>query len=139
MTKTNHPNGANYVSPYLTVLDVQRSADFYHQAFKFTISQLCPSEEGAILHGELKYEDQLIMIGKQGAYGGETLAPVTSKVKSPMNLYIYCKDVDAFYQEALTAGATSVSAPENTFWGDRMCSLECPNGYVWCFATHLGT
>ena len=88
---------------------------------------------------QLKYDDQLIMIGKQGAYGGETIAPAVSKIKSPMSLYIYCNDVDTFYQEALAAGAISGSAPENTFWGDRMCQLECPNGYTWCFATHLET
>lgn len=138
MTTLKHPNGATYVSPYLTVLDVVKAAEFYTNAFGFEVKEIVPAHDHTALHGELKYADQLIMLGKQGAYGSETLAPAASKVKSPMSLYIYCDDVDAFYQKAVAAGAISIKVPEDTFWGDRMCALECSNGYHWCFATHLG-
>ena len=46
--------------------------------------------------------------------------------------------MDTFYEKALQQGAKSLSAPEDMFWGDRMCSLQDPEGYSWYFATHLG-
>lgn len=138
MSKNQTPsNGLPWVSPYITVKDVDRSANFYKKAFGIKTSELVPGEDGSTWHGELKYQNQLIMIGKEGAYGGVTKAPMSSGVDSPMNLYVYCEDVDAFHECAVNAGATSLLAPEDTFWGDRMCRLKDIDGYVWSFATAL--
>jgi len=137
MTTKIHPNGATFISPYLTVVDVKKAAEFYQKAFNFTSSELMTLPDGTPVHGALKYKDQIVMIGKQGAYNTNVLAPCVSGVKSPMALYIYCDEVDSFYQNAVAAGAISVVAPQNTFWGDRMCCLQCPDGYEWSFATHL--
>src|SRR5438105_4572539 len=138
MTKSYLPKHATPVSPYITVKNVDKAANFYHKAFGFEILELARDEKNVPVHGELKYKSQLIMLGKEGAYEGKTLSPMTSKVASPMNLYIYCEDVDTFYQLAVKAGAKSLTAPDDMFWGDRMCALQCPDEYTWCFATHGG-
>ena len=66
------------------------------------------------------------MLGKAGVYGGKTLAPKDSGVDSPLNLYVYCENVDTFHKKAVEAGAISLGAPDNMFWGDRMCRLQIP-------------
>ena len=122
----------------LTVVNIVKAAEFYAKAFGFEVKEIVPTQDDEAFHGELKYMDQLIMIGKQGACGSPTLSPASSNVQSPMSLYLYCADVDAFYKNALAAGATSISEPADMFWGDRMCVLKCLDGYHWNFAKHLG-
>lgn len=125
------------VSPYLTLVDVLAGVDFYRKAFDFRVGDLSRDAQGTILHAEVMYYDQLLMFGKQGAHNSPLLAPVTSHVPSPITLYLYCDNVDQFHLKAVTAGAISLASPEDMFWGDRMCRLQCPDGYVWCFATRL--
>ena len=135
---SNLPAGASWVNPYLRVSDVSRIANFYQTAFGFQIRELAPGPEGTICHGELVYREQLIMIGNFG--NADALAPpAISGMESPMALYLYCDKVDTFYETALAAGALSVDAPHDTFWGDRMCRVKDPDGYIWAFATFSGT
>lgn len=131
---SKHSQEIPWVSPYITVSDVEKAAHFYKKAFRFEILELPPGEDGVPVHGELSYKNQLIMVGKQGAWGGTTVTPAHSKVESPINLYLYCENVDEFYQAAVNAGAKSLGAPEDMFWGDRMCRLQDPDSYIWAFA-----
>jgi len=137
--KDPKPENVTWVSPHLTVSDVDTMAKFYEKAFKFQIKELMTGEDGSIWHGELRYKDQLIMLGKAGAYGdmSKTRSPKVTGVESPMNLYLYCEDVDQFYKDAIAAGASSLTIPQDLFWGDRMCRLQDPDGYTWCFATKI--
>ena len=59
--------------------------------------------QGRISHAEVKIGDSIIM-----------LSDSTQEYKAmPAMLYVYVDDVDAVYQKALQAGATSVSEPKN--------------------------
>jgi len=136
---TSSPRPANvpWLIPYLTVQDVDKAADFYVKAFKFEAKELVPGEDGTTWHAELIYQDQMIMLGKENAWGNTTKPPVSNGIESPMGLYLYTQDVDKFYQQALANEAQSVSKPEDMFWGDRMCRLKDLDGFIWSFGTHL--
>jgi PhnB protein len=131
------PGNIPWVSPYIMVKDVDKAVDFYVKAFGFQVKEVAPDEDGSGVHAELTYNDQLIMLGKQGAFGGTTTAPSTSNVESPITLYAYADNVDDFYQHAITNHAEGKQAPEDSFWGDRMCQLQDLDGYIWCFASRL--
>src|SRR5947208_3037975 len=111
------------VSPYLTVIDVDKAADFYQKAFQFTLSEVKSDDDGKGMHAEMDYNGQLIMAGKQGAFGSSLKSPRTSGVESPITLCLYCDNVDEFYKSAVANGAKSISAPEDMPWGHRMCRL----------------
>lgn len=132
------PAGVTWVSPHFTAKNVDELIPFYQKAFGFEVLEAAKGPDGTTWHAELRYKDQMIMIGKSGAYGGTTKSPLETGIESPMNLYIYCEDVDNFYQHAVKSGAKSLAAPEVMFWGDKMCRLQDPEGYFWCFATHVG-
>jgi uncharacterized glyoxalase superfamily protein PhnB len=51
-------------------------------------------------------------------------------------LHVYVPNVDAVYQKALKAGATSVMEPSNMFYGDRSGGVKDPSGNSWYIATH---
>lgn len=130
------PENLPLVSPYVVVQDVDKALKFYEGAFGFKKLSAVPGDDGITVHAEVDYEGQHLMFGRAGAYGGKSESPVKSRVDSPISLYVYCKDVDSFHQKAVSAGAVSVSAPEDSFWGDRMCRVQDPDGYVWAFATY---
>jgi len=116
------------IIPCLTVIDTQKTIDFYKNAFGFTHAN--PTEE----YVEMRYKDVVIMFGPEGEYEKPTKAPKNSGEPCPITLYIYCDDVDTFYTNALKHGAKSVSSPTTMEWNDRMCSLEDIDGYSWSFA-----
>ena len=55
----------------------------------------------------------------------------------PAMLYVYVEDVDATYQRALQAGATSVSEPKDQFYGDRSAGVQDSCGNQWWIGTHI--
>jgi uncharacterized glyoxalase superfamily protein PhnB len=52
-------------------------------------------------------------------------------------LYLYVPNVDAAYQRALKAGATSVMEPADQFYGDRSGGVKDTAGNQWFFGTHI--
>jgi uncharacterized glyoxalase superfamily protein PhnB len=131
------PPGAPWLSPYLCVKDSDKALEFYQKAFGFEKKFAMPGPDGRTGHAEMVYRDALIMFGPEAAYGGQCKAPVTLGIQSPVNLYVYCDDVDALFARATAAGAQVVLPPQDMFWGDRLCKLTDPDGHIWNFATNV--
>ena len=55
----------------------------------------------------------------------------------PVMLYLYVPNVDAAYQLALKAGATSIMEPADQFYGDRSGGVKDAAGNSWFFGTHV--
>jgi len=125
--------------PYMTVQDAAKAIEFYKNAFGFEEVGVSYDDNKKPVHVEMRLHDALIMFAPEGVYGMDNKSPIGSGIKAmPLNLYVYCKDVDALYDKAIKAGAKSKMAPNDGFWGDRYCALVDPDGYEWSFATHLG-
>ena len=140
MSKRPHkPNGIPGLFPYLTVQDAEKSIKFYEDAFGFKVSrQPAKNEQGNIQHAEMMFgNDVLIMFAPEGAWGSTRKAPKSMGVIPSLSLYIYCPDVDALYKQAVSKGAHSVMAPNDSFWGDRYCIILDPDGHEWSFATNV--
>ena len=135
------PAGAPWLMPYLTVKDVDAALDFYQRAFGFEKRMAMPGADGRTHHAEVSWKEAVIMFGPETYHEGSSAckakAPATSGVDSPVGLYLYCDDVDAFHARATKAGAKSVMAPQDMFWGDRLCSVRDPDGHNWTFATNV--
>ncbi len=63
---------------------------------------------------------------------GEAKGPYQPKKTA---IYLNVDDVDATYERALAAGATSISAPADQPYGDRNCGVTDPFGHVWYIAS----
>jgi PhnB protein len=59
-------------------------------------------------------------------YSGQAMA-----APSGVTLHLQVDDADRWYDRAIAAGATSVMAPENMFWGDRYAQVKDPFGHLW--------
>jgi PhnB protein len=50
---------------------------------------------------------------------------------------LFVEDADACYQQALSAGAISVTEMTSLFWGDRGGRVRDPLGNIWWIQTHV--
>ncbi|WP_321917767.1 MULTISPECIES: VOC family protein [unclassified Paraburkholderia] len=131
------PAGVPWLTPYLTVRDARASMDFYRAALGFAVRDSV-EDDGAIMHVEMTYHDQLIvMFAPEGAFGSTARTPKSAQTVAPQSFYLYVDDVDAVYARALEAGAKSLSEPQDQFWGDRFAQVEDLDGYRWALARHL--
>ncbi|MDH6150143.1 putative glyoxalase superfamily protein PhnB [Paraburkholderia sp. WSM4179] len=131
------PAGVPWLTPYLTVRDARASTAFFSAAFGFDVRDSV-QDDGVVMHVEMTYQDQLIvMFAPEGAFGSTAKTPKSAGTIAPQSFYVYVEDVDAVYARALAAGAKSLSEPQDQFWGDRFAQVEDIDGYRWALARHL--
>lgn len=121
------PNTYSTVSPYLIVDRASATIDFLKQVFDAVELRRFPDARGKLMHAEVRIEDTVLML----ADGGDGWSSPASHV------HIYVKDVDATYQRALKAGATSVQEPVKKDDEDRRGGIKDASGTTWWIATKM--
>jgi len=127
------PEGANWLSPYLTVKNVQGAIDFYKNALGFTVRMTMPGPDGKIVHAELLNNDSLLMLGPESPEQN-AMAPQS---RPSITLYAYVPNVDETASSIERLGGKIERSPQDEFWGDRCCKAVDPEGYLWMVATHV--
>jgi PhnB protein len=79
------------------------------------------------MHAEFTIGDSVVMVGE----ANDEHPPM------PAMLHLYVEECDAAYQQAMSAGATSIQEPRTQFYGDRMAGVRDSQGNQWWLATHV--
>jgi uncharacterized glyoxalase superfamily protein PhnB len=120
--------GYTTVTPYVTVVEVDRLIEFAQEAFGAVVTHRTKGPRGGT-HCELRIGDSMLMfVGGDMVRGQEKLTA----------LHFYVPDTDAVYRRALAAGAESVAEPEDKPYGERQATVRDLAGNLWFIATHLG-
>ncbi|MGH7909503.1 MAG: VOC family protein [Thermodesulfobacteriota bacterium] len=130
------PKGMRTVTPHLVCNGASNAIEFYKKAFG--AEEICrmPTPDGKMLmHAMIRVGDSMIMLVDESPEWG-ALGPISLK-GSPVTLYLYVEDVDAFAKRAVKAGAKVIMPVADMFWGDRYGKLEDPFGHKWEVATHI--
>lgn len=131
----NPPAGMPRVSPYLFYLDVEYAMQWLEGTCGFSRGNEIRDPDGAIMHAEMKYMDGVIMMGppcdEQNTKSPKDLSGINQ------SLYIYVDDVDEHFLNAKGSGAMQITEPVDMFWGDRMYTIQDPEGHHWAFAQHI--
>jgi PhnB protein len=127
MATKSIPEGYHSITPSFCVDGAQKFIEFIKQVFDAQERFRMDGPGGKIMHAELNIGDSALMVG-------DVMPQWPAKSNS---LYVYVPDVDAAYERALKAGATSVRAPENAFYGDRTSAVTDQFGNSWGIATHV--
>jgi PhnB protein len=129
------PDNYPRVTPYLIVGGAAAAIDFYCSVLGATERGRMPSPGGKVGHAELEIGNGLVMLADEhpemGARGPKSIGG------TPVTVHVYVEDVDAVFERAIEAGATSVQAVEDQFYGDRSGQFEDPFGHRWSIATHV--
>jgi PhnB protein len=121
------------VTPYLTIDGCGSAIDFYVRAFGAKEIARMPGPGGKVMHAELEIGDSVVMMSdelpEQGTRSPRALGGTAGSIM------LYVKDCDRIYRNAVDAGARSLQAPQDMFWGDRFSRIEDPYGHQWAIAT----
>ncbi len=120
--------GFRTITPYITVDKALELVDFLKRAFGAEETFKTIGGAGGY-HIEVRIGDTMLMVGGGGEYKGPS---------KPTALHLYVPDVDAAFERAIAAGATSVMRPTDQEYGDRDSALTDPFGNEWYLATHKG-
>ena len=129
------PDGYRQVTPYLIIDGANAAIDFYKDVFGARERMRMPSPGGRVGHAELELGDSLIMLADEHPESGAQSPK--SVGGTPVTINLYVEDVDSVFERAVEAGAKSLRAPENQFYGDRMGQFEDPFGHRWSIGTHV--
>jgi len=126
MPKFPKPPGHHTVTPGFAVHDATKVLEFLKQAFGGEVVDRYDMPGGAIAHCEVMLGDSVVMFGDANpAHGMEAM---------PASLSFYVDDgkaVDTTYKRALASGATSVTEPQDQFYGYRSATVKDPGGNKW--------
>jgi len=125
LASSPEPEGYNDILPYLHPHKARPYLEFLRKAFG--------AEELGVYESDGRVMHAAVRIGNSVIEMGEPVGPAVSGSA----LYMYVDDVDAVYERALGAGATSVRPPADQPYGDRDAALLDPAGYTWYPASLL--
>ena len=138
MTKSNVkpvPDGMHTVTPHLICAGAADAIEFYKKAFNAVELGRVPGPQGKLLHALIRIGDSAVMLVDEfpdwNSFGPKSLKG------SPVTIHLYVHDVEAFFKQAVAAGAKVAMPLDDMFWGDRYGKLEDPFGHHWSVATHV--
>jgi uncharacterized glyoxalase superfamily protein PhnB len=129
------PDGMHSVTPHLVCAGAADAIEFYKKAFNAMEGVRLPAPNGKIMHAQIRICGSAVMLVDEMPEWG-ALGPKALK-GSPVTIHLYVENADAFFKQAVDAGATVKMPLADMFWGDRYGVLEDPFGHHWSVATHM--
>ncbi len=117
------PEGLRTVTPYLHPKGAPAFIDFLKGAFGAIEDARHLDPGGRVMHAQLRIGNAVLELGEP-----DPAAPM------PTTFYLYVDDADALHARAVAAGATSLGAPADQSYGDRVGSVSDPMGNLWYIA-----
>jgi uncharacterized glyoxalase superfamily protein PhnB len=123
------------ITPYLYYEDVASALAWLSRAFGFRAreEETIRSPEGRVVHAAMELGGGTVLLGCPGS---DYRCP-RRLGQTTQNLYVHVDDVERHFRTAKGAGATILSGPEDTFYGDRRYGAEDPEGHHWYFAQRI--
>lgn len=126
---TEHPEQKKYntVSIWITTKNTDKLIIFLKTAFNAKEIGRVYNADGSIGHAEVQIGDSKILMFDS--------KPEWPTFRSLIQLYV--ENVDEIYEQALKAGAKSMTKLTTQFWGDRGGRVLDPFGNIWWINSHV--
>jgi len=119
------PEGYHTVTPFLHARGARKVLTFLENAFGGKAAHIVELPGREVAHAAVRIGDSLIELGE--AHG--------EAQPMPGAIHLFVDDVDATYERALRAGATSVEPPADKPYGERGAFVIDPFDNQWFIAT----
>lgn len=129
------PDGTSVVIPRLFCRDPVAEIEFCTGTFGALELNRRPGADGRTAHALVTIGPAMVMI--ESEWPGVANRPPSPDGSSPVVLYVYVDNVDETVARAEVAGAKTLMAPTDQFWGDRTAWIMDPSGHVWTVATRI--
>ena len=119
------PDGYHTITPFLHARGARELITFMENAFGATVEHVTEMDGRAVAHAGVRIGDSMIELGE--AHGEWQAMPAA--------IHLHVPDVDASYERAVRAGATSVEPPADKPYGERGAFVIDPFQNQWFIAT----
>jgi len=126
------PDGFRTVTPYIAMTDTNAAIAFYERAFG-AVETYRHMDGTRVRHAQIRVGDSMLMLHDENPAWPKYRAP-QHYGGSPVNLFLYVDDVDAWVERAVAAGAQSVMPIAEQEYG-RAGGVEDPFGVTWWMVT----
>lgn len=127
------PRGYTTVTASLAVADVSLMLIFLRAAFD--AEPQAQNNEDTPVFASVKLGNAMVFVTNGWAANGHL--PQTPASPSAIALHLYVEDIAATVAKAVSAGATLISEPQDTFWGERTAVIADPFGHCWTIAERI--
>ncbi|HEX4176310.1 MAG TPA: VOC family protein [Acidimicrobiales bacterium] len=140
MTNTQHsPSDTSLVGasviPILVYEDIEAAHDFLVGTFGFTSGGIYRTDDGTVVHAEVRAGDSPIWLHQVTAE--HEMASPKGADGSHGGLEVIVPDVDAHFAQVRAAGARIDSEPSNQEYGLREYGVRDPENHRWWFSSPL--
>ncbi len=127
----------NSLIPNLMVEDVTATAEWYADVLGFTIDSTVPGDDGAVNFAMTHRDDVHLMFQRRASLEADVPALAGVPIAASQTFFISVEDIDDLHD--LIRDRVEVVVPlHDTWYGQREVYFRDPNGYILCFAQHLG-
>ncbi|MEA2363780.1 MAG: hypothetical protein QOD71_2925 [Thermoleophilaceae bacterium] len=119
------------IYPVLKYEDAHSAIEFLERAFGFQRHAVHEGESGGVVHAELRFGDQVVMVSSAGLGN-----PVFDQGVGRTTTYVAVDEVDSLHDSASAAGAEIVMPPTDQDYGSRDFAARDPEGNIWSFGTY---
>ncbi|HEY6427769.1 MAG TPA: VOC family protein [Acidimicrobiales bacterium] len=123
------------VIPVLVYEDIEAAHDYLVRVFGFTSGGLYRTDDGTVLHGEVRNGDAPIWL--HAVTAEHEMASPRGAGASHGGLEVMVPDVDAHYARSVAAGALIDRAPEDQDYGLREYGARDPEDHRWWFSSPI--
>ena len=118
------------LSSALCYREPKAALKFLEAAFGFELVMLIEDGEGNLVHSEMKFGENLIMIGPE--FTGDHQSPLSLDGRNTQTVHVNIEtEADAHCDRARAAGFTILAEPETQFYGQRTYRCRDPEGHIW--------
>lgn len=121
------PAGYTTVAPWVVTDDTGAFLDFVVRVFGGEELARVTVEDGSVGHGEARVGDTVVL-----AFDRRPEWP-----RMPSLLRVFVPSADEVFARAESAGATVVTAPANSAFGQRGGRIKDPFGNIWWVVSHV--
>jgi MerR family transcriptional regulator, thiopeptide resistance regulator len=121
------------VIPILVYEDIEAAHDYLVRVFGFTTGGLHRTDDGTVIHGEVRHGDAAIWLHRAAAE--HEMSSPRDAASSHGGLEVIVRDVDAHYAHAKAAGARVDREPTDQDYGLREYSAHDPENHRWWFSS----
>jgi MerR family transcriptional regulator, thiopeptide resistance regulator len=123
------------VIPVLVYEDIEAAHDYLVRVFGFTSGGLHRTDDGTVVHGEVRNGDAAIWL--HAVTAEHEMASPRGAGASHGGLEVTVPDVDAHYSRSVAAGALIDRAPEDQDYGLREYGARDPEDHRWWFSSPI--
>ena len=116
------------VYPTLRYWDPEAAIDWLERALGFILVADHRDDDGEIVHAQMSFRGNLIMLGPAGSGDGP--------IGGPAWAYLVADDVEGLHGQAVGHGAEVVIPIKDTDYGSREFTLQDSDGHLWSIGTY---